>query len=117
MMGLGEGPLILSWILTYVLIFMVLAILIAAITSNNMFRESGFGPVFFLFWLLGVSSTAFGYFVSVFFNGARTAAFVGVLLFIGIYFPYTSVSGAQNSLQAKRAASICSPTAFALSLN
>jgi ABC-type transport system involved in multi-copper enzyme maturation permease subunit len=83
MMGLGDAPLLYSWLLTYALIYLIVAVVIALITQRNIFKASNGFLVFIFFWLFGLSTTTFCYLISVFFSRARTASTIGIVLFLG----------------------------------
>lgn len=102
---------------TYFIMYAILAALITLITMGNIFKASQGLLVFFMFWLFGISSEAFAYLISVFFSRARTASTLGIILFLGGYFPYFAVSDVTYTLGTKTAACLLSPTAFGLALD
>jgi hypothetical protein len=88
MMGLADSALIGSWVTTYVLLFAFLAAAITVLTKRNVFNASNGGAVFIFFFLYGLSAISYAYLVSVFFNRAKAAGIIGILLFFAGYFPY-----------------------------
>lgn len=116
-MSLNDGPLLTSWYLTYAAIFAIIAAIVAIITRRSIFKGSDGFIVFLLFWLFGVSSVSWGYLVSVFFSKARTASSIGVILFIGAFFPYFATGGLDTAFGAKVGSCILSPTAFGLAID
>ena len=115
-MGLGEGALISSWLLTYFGIFFFDAVVISLITMGNIFQASNFFAVFLLFFLFGTALTTLCWLISTFFSRAKTASIVGLILVLGLYFPSQAVDGDGSTEGDRRAASLCAPTAFALTL-
>ncbi|RYY36221.1 hypothetical protein EON62_01915, partial [archaeon] len=95
----------------------IIALLITLITGRNIFKASSKVLVFFFFFLFGLSSITYCYLVSVFFSRAKTAATVGVVLFLATFFPWFAVNGADMSNSSKGAASLLSTTAFGLGLD
>ena len=117
MMGLGSGALFGSHMLWYAVFYhLPVALIIAAIAKRSFFPLTPFGSTFFLFWLFGVSSTAFMYLMSTFFSSAKAASTFCILVFIASYFPIFSFT-ATTSLGAQAAASILCPCAFGLGIN
>jgi len=106
MMGLGDAPLLYSWLLTYALIYLLVAVVIALITKRNIFKASNGFLVFIFFWLFGLSTTTFCYLISVFFSRARTASTIGIVLFLGASLCFardadaSSVAGRQQQTSA-----------------
>jgi hypothetical protein len=118
MMGLSDAALLSSWLATYFVMFLVISALVTIITRRNIFKGSDGFLVFLTFLLFGMSSEAYSYLISVFFSRARSASTLGIILFLGGFFPYFAVgstSTATNS--AKTAACLLSPTAFGLALD
>jgi ATP-binding cassette subfamily A (ABC1) protein 3 len=117
MMGLSDSALFGSWLVTYALIYLFIAAAIAIITSNNIFKASSGFLVFIFFWLFGLSTVTYCYFVSVFFSRAKTASTLGVVLFLASFFPWFAVADASYSSAAKIASSLLSTTAFGMALD
>lgn len=116
MMGLSTSSLYTSWFLTYLVIFTIISLAMALLTLGTFFSNSGFGALFFLFLMFGVSTTAFCFMISVFFSRAKTASTVGVLLYFAAFFPFWSIDGPEHSAGEKTMASLLAPTAFAQSV-
>lgn len=117
MMGLGTFALFGSHMVWYCLCYhLPLSLLIAAIAKGSFFPATNFAATFFLFWLFGISSTAFMFLLSTFFSNAKLASNFCILAFIAAYFPLFSFNGT-STLESKRSMSILCPTAFGLGLN
>ena len=117
MMGLGSAALFGSHMLWYALAYhLPVSLIIAGIASGSFFSRTPFGATFILFWLFGVSSTAFMYFLSTFFSSAKTASTFCILVFIAAYFPIFSFTDTSTQGQKILASLLC-PTAFGLGIN
>ena len=117
MMGLGGGALFGSHMLWYALAYhLPVSLIVSAIAKGSFFKQTPFGSTFILFWLFGVSSTAFMYFLSTFFSNAKTASTFCILIFIAAFFPNFAFT-ATTSIQQKLLASLLCPTAFGLGIN
>ena len=116
MMGLNDGPLILSWYFTYFLLYTPLALAITIETKyGNVFPQVEFGTLFFFFWTYGWSIVSFCYMITPFFNKSKVASIASVLLWILLYFPTYMVESKSKTEQAL--ASLSAPTAFGLGIN
>ena len=117
MMGLGSAALFGSHMLWYALAYhLPVSLIIAAIAKGSYFPNAPFGLTFLLFWLFGVSSTAFMYFLSAFFISAKTASTFCILVFIASYFPIFAFTDTTTAGQKWLAGLLC-PTAFGLGIN
>ncbi|TMW68214.1 hypothetical protein Poli38472_007886 [Pythium oligandrum] len=85
-LGVRESSIILSWYITYFMIFLVSTFLQASVLTGGLFDNSSFGIVFFFFFFFSTSVLAFGFLVSTLFSRARTGAFAGMVLFFFMYF-------------------------------
>ena len=117
MMGMGDGALYASWVATYALLFLVVALCVAITCSATMFPRSDAALLFVYFWLFGLSATTLCLMLSTLFSQAKLASVVGAVLFIATFFPYFQVNGALTSTVLKTAAAVCSPVAFGLGLD
>jgi ABC-type multidrug transport system fused ATPase/permease subunit len=115
--GLSDAALLGSWVATYALMFLIISVLITIVSSTTIFRSSNKGLIFITFWLYGWSCIFFSYFISVFFSRAKTASTLGVVLFLGGFFPYFGLAAPDYSFETKTAAAILSPTAFGFALD
>ena len=117
MMGLKPSTLWLSWLITYLIIFIITSILITLITANNVFKYSDKGLIFFFFLLAQLTFFAFALLFSTLFSNARAASTFGALVFIGIFFPYYAVFQDGTSSKKKTVACLSSPLCFGLGIN
>lgn len=114
MMGLKSDIFQVSWFITYTLQFAVSSGIITVITMSSLFEYSDKSLVFVYFFFFGLSAIALSFLISTFFTRAKTAVAVGTLSFLGAFFPYYTVNDPGVSMVLKAAASLLSPTAFAL---
>ncbi|KAL2320738.1 hypothetical protein Fmac_029707 [Flemingia macrophylla] len=114
MMGLKDGIFHLSWFITYAVQFAISCGILTACTMDNLFKYSDKTLVFAYFFVFGLSAIMLSFFISTFFNRAKTAVAVGTLSFFGAFFPYYTVNDEEVSMILKVVASLLSPTAFAL---
>jgi hypothetical protein len=117
MMGLTDASWYFSWVAMYAAYFAVLAGLIALVTSRNFFSKSSGGVIWAFFFLFGLSCTSFAMLISVFFSKAKTASTLGVVLYLGGYFPFFALQPADISTNAKLAGALLAPTAFGLGVD
>ncbi|KAH9296106.1 hypothetical protein KI387_039694, partial [Taxus chinensis] len=94
--------------------FAVSAVIITICTMNSIFQYSDKSVVFTYFFVFGLSAITLSFLITTFFSRAKTAVAVGTLSFLGAYFPYYTVIDATVPMAVKVAASLLSPTAFAL---
>ena len=123
MMGLGDLALFGSWMAFYGIFWALLSLIIALISNTklgsggNIFAASGFGYVFIMFFLFGLSCSTFAYLISIFFSQSKTASSIGIVVFIASFFPVFTVSDGAVATSDKVWASLLAPTAFGLTLN
>ncbi|KAJ4969915.1 hypothetical protein NE237_003014 [Protea cynaroides] len=114
MMGLKDEIFYLSWFITYTVQFAISSGIITACTMGSLFMYSDKSLVFVYFFLFGISAIMLSFLISTFFTRAKTAVAVGTLSFLGAFFPYYTVNDTDVPMILKVAASLLSPTAFAL---
>ncbi|RHY39642.1 hypothetical protein DYB38_003206 [Aphanomyces astaci] len=108
-LGVRDAAIVLSWYITYLLIFVVSSVL-AALAGTQLFPNTSFGYLFILFFLYSTSIFAYGFLVSCIFSNSKTAGTAGnvfyfILAFLGNF--------ATNSLEpVKMLFSLLSPVAF-----
>eukprot|EP00742_Colponemidia_sp_Colp-10_P004062 GILJ01004335.1.p1 GENE.GILJ01004335.1~~GILJ01004335.1.p1 ORF type:complete len:1795 (+),score=302.12 GILJ01004335.1:677-5386(+) len=113
MMGLRDFAFYGSWYITYAIIFLIVAIVLTIVSqAGKVFSNSNPAIIFFYFWLFGLASMAYCFFISVFFSRGKTASTVGVLCFFASFFVFFAVSG-DFPRNDKMASSLLPPTAFA----
>ncbi|KAK9664352.1 hypothetical protein RND81_14G035600 [Saponaria officinalis] len=114
MMGLKSEVFHFSWFITYAVQFAVSSAIITIFTMCSLFKYSDKSLVFMYFFSFGLSAITLSFMISTFFMRAKTAVAVGTLSFFGAFFPYYTVNDPDISMALKAAASLLSPTAFAL---
>eukprot|EP00735_Rhodelphis_limneticus_P009137 TRINITY_DN2560_c0_g1::TRINITY_DN2560_c0_g1_i1::g.19179::m.19179 TRINITY_DN2560_c0_g1::TRINITY_DN2560_c0_g1_i1::g.19179 ORF type:complete len:1829 (-),score=670.14,sp/Q84M24/AB1A_ARATH/37.15/0.0,ABC2_membrane_3/PF12698.2/1.1e-20,ABC2_membrane_3/PF12698.2/2.6e-40,ABC_tran/PF00005.22/8e-28,ABC_tran/PF00005.22/9.3e-22,AAA_21/PF13304.1/3.6,AAA_21/PF13304.1/0.00028,AAA_21/PF13304.1/1.1e+02,AAA_21/PF13304.1/0.00011,AAA_15/PF13175.1/1,AAA_15/PF13175.1/5.1e+02,AAA_15/PF13175.1/0.52,ABC2_membrane/PF01061 len=118
MMGLQGSVFYTAFFLTYLFIFTCIAALIAIFGKIMVLMEhSAMTVVFCIFFLFGLSVIGFCFLISVFFSRAKTAAFLGVLIFFAAFFFYFGVSDPEMSNSSKSLASLSPPVAFGLAMS
>jgi ABC-type multidrug transport system ATPase subunit len=101
MMGVSEAAIVASWYVTYAVIFGLLALFVTVLSRKLLPGTAAVSPgglspvVFLLFFLFGMGTMAFCFALSNAFWKARTASFVGVIVFWIFFFGYYSVNGAE----------------------
>ncbi|OQR95862.1 ATP-binding Cassette (ABC) Superfamily, partial [Thraustotheca clavata] len=116
MMGLKDGPLLLSWYITGFLQYTPIALLLAIeLKYGNVFPMADLATMFLFFTTFGLAIVSFANLVGVFFNKSKTAAIASVLIWVIAFLPFYAVENKSNS--HKYAASLCAPTAFAHGIN
>lgn len=63
MMGMGDAPLLWSWLAVYFVVFLIISAVVTGLTRRNIFKGSDGGLVFLTFMLFGISAEAFAYLV------------------------------------------------------
>lgn len=109
-------PLFAAWFITYGVVFFIIAMGATIICALGIFANSNFFLVFLMFFLFGLASISFSYFISAFFSRSKTAAVLGTILFLVAFFPYFSVSENTKVGAASPAAACdmtCCPDAYA----
>ncbi len=91
MMGLYGFILMLSWCITYMIIFSIIAASITAVTSQSVFQFSNKSIIFLFFFLFGCAVWSWCYLLNAFFSRARLASTFSAILFFFIFFPYFTV--------------------------
>ncbi|OQR99493.1 ATP-binding Cassette (ABC) Superfamily, partial [Achlya hypogyna] len=110
-LGVSESAIVLSWFLTYLVIFLVASVL-QALAGTLLFPNTSGGILWVFFFLFSITIWAYGFIVSTFFTNARTGSLVGVSLFFVMYFVSSGLSQATEG--AKMLASLLAPVALAL---
>ncbi|OQS01309.1 ATP-binding Cassette (ABC) Superfamily [Achlya hypogyna] len=110
-LGVSESAIVLSWFLTYLVIFLVASVL-QALAGTLLFPNTSGGILWILFFLFSMTTWAYGFIVSTFFTNARTGSLVGVSVFFAMYFVVSALAEATEG--AKMLASLLAPVALAL---
>ena len=110
MVGVGDAALIGSWVVTYLLMFLITASLVTALGSSTIFEGSSPVAVFVLYLTFELSVFCFCMLVASGFDKAQTAAVAASLLFLAIAIPYYAVD--QTSLSQQTVACLSAPICF-----
>eukprot|EP00736_Rhodelphis_marinus_P006281 Rmarinus@m.16243 len=117
MMGLLPSVFYLSFYLTYAFIFLLMSGFIALGAKGvNLMEFSESSVVFLLFFLFGLSIISFGFFISVFFNKAKSASYLGVMLFFASFFAIYAVDSEDTASGDKQIACLSPTVAFGLGI-
>ncbi|GLE02082.1 hypothetical protein PINS_up010920 [Pythium insidiosum] len=115
-MGVSDGVLVVSWCLTSSLLTLPLVLALSLLLKfGRVFPTTPVATVVFVFWSLQVAMAAFARAMTPWFNRARAASIVSVLVWLLLYFPYFVVQPKDAS--AKFPAALAPPTAFALAID
>ncbi|OQS03707.1 ATP-binding Cassette (ABC) Superfamily [Thraustotheca clavata] len=79
--GVEDSSIFVSWYITYGTIFFIVSGMQAIFSHTHLFANSSFLILFTFFTLSGFAVLSFGFFVSSFFSKAKTASFIGILIF------------------------------------
>ncbi|KAF1780670.1 P-loop containing nucleoside triphosphate hydrolase [Phytophthora cactorum] len=111
-LGMSESAIIVSWYITYLIIFVLSAILQAIASSAGLFPNSDPVLIFIFFLLFSLSVLSFGFFMSTLFSRSRTGSFAGMVLFFFMYFVSSGFSST-SSINSKTGACLLPPVALA----
>ena len=111
MMALHGEALWASWIFHALAFFIPLAVILTII-GIKVFPYSSPQYIFVYFLLFFLSSISYCFFISVFFNSARTASILGNLIFLGGFFVYIGLQTAAPSRSQLLAACLHPSAAF-----
>ena len=117
MMGLGNGALICSWFVTYLLISCVPLVAITVMAFAFQFYSLTSPLAFFLLCFLFVQSMLLlSFLFAKFFDKAKTVGSASFLLLLVLYLPYYAVAGlaGEPSFLASMVLSLSAPIAFSL---
>ncbi|RHY10803.1 hypothetical protein DYB36_012240, partial [Aphanomyces astaci] len=113
MMGMKEGPLVLSWLVTGLLQYSVVAVAMAAeLQLGRVFPMASLSTLTLFFWSFLLAILSFSNLVAVFFNKSKTASIASVLVWVVAFLPFYAVQ--DKSIAHKYAAALSAPTAFAM---
>lgn len=118
-MGLKDWALVLSWVITYSIVFTIISVSIALVLSSTVLQRSSFSVICVYIVLFGWSCITFAFLVSVFFSKAKLAGILApILLTIALMPRYAYFSSSPNdSIVPKKVFSVLSPTAFAFGID
>jgi ABC-type multidrug transport system ATPase subunit len=105
-MGLQSKWLILSWICTYLIVFLLTCLSIAAAIGPFLFPESNKIILFTFFFTFCCSTFSFGYLMSTIFDKSNVGSAFSAIIFLVIYFANEVVKQPGTQRAAKLIASI-----------
>ncbi|KAL7995255.1 putative ABC transporter, AAA+ ATPase domain, ABC transporter A [Plasmopara halstedii] len=111
-LGMSESAIILSWYITYLIIFTLSAILQAIASSAGLFPNSDPFLIFIFFLLFSLSVLSFGFFMSTLFSRSRTGSFASMVLFFFMYFVSSGFSST-STIDSKTGVCLLPPVALA----
>jgi ATP-binding cassette subfamily A (ABC1) protein 3 len=111
MMGLRVSALWLSWMITYSLIFAVMALATVLLTLDSVYEYSSRMLIFAFFWMFAMTVLAFCFMVSTFFDRASVASICAALGMLFIFFPSFAFNET-TSENTKLVACLSSPICF-----
>ena len=86
MMGLKDSSYWISWMVSYVSIYLVIAIFGTLIMAGTLFPQTNAGLVFLVLFLYGLSCMTFSMLIASIFQTAKSGILVGVLIYFVTYF-------------------------------
>ncbi|CAK4219950.1 unnamed protein product, partial [Aphanomyces euteiches] len=105
------GPIMVSWLITYGLMFVVAAVFQAIVAKVMLFKNSSVVLLFVFFLLFGWSVLSFGYMISAIFSKSRTGTYVGMIGFFVMYLS-TAIFTDTSKASSKMMVCIFSPVAM-----
>ena len=103
-----------SWFGTYVLMFFITSIGITIVTAFSVYSHSNKIYIFIFFFFFSLTTFTFCWLFSVFFSRAQVGTTVAALVFLGLFFTYFAVEGANTSKGKKTLACLASQVCFGL---
>ncbi|KAF0715885.1 hypothetical protein As57867_003098, partial [Aphanomyces stellatus] len=110
-LGVGESAIVLSWYITYGLIFLTAAVLQAVVGNAILFKNSSLLLLFVFFLLFGWAVLSYGYMVSAIFSKSRTGTYIGMVGFFAMYLLTTAFTD-DATASAKTSACLLAPVAL-----
>lgn len=112
--GLRGWPLPAAWAVTYVLLYVVVVLVSAAVLRPAVFPNSDFALLAAFLFCFALSSVPLGFLISCFFSRARLASIFGPFGLFALVLPrYIFFSSTRNqALGAKRVCCLLAPAAF-----
>ncbi|KAH9143316.1 hypothetical protein AeRB84_012675 [Aphanomyces euteiches] len=110
-LGVRDSAIIVTWYITYGIIFLVAAILQSVVSKVMLFKHASYGILFAFFLLFGWSVMAYGYMISAIFSKSRTGTYIGMIGFFAMYL-VTAAFTDTSTASSKQSACILSPAAM-----
>ncbi|KAH9154549.1 hypothetical protein LEN26_003391, partial [Aphanomyces euteiches] len=110
-LGVRDSAIMVSWFITYGLMFVVAAVFQAIVAKVMLFKNSSVVLLFVFFLLFGWSVLSFGYIISTIFSKSRTGTYVGMIGFFVMYLS-TAIFTDTSKASSKMMVCIFSPAAM-----
>ncbi|CAK4248260.1 unnamed protein product [Aphanomyces euteiches] len=110
-LGVRDSAIIVSWYITYGVIFLLAAVLQAVVGSAVLFKNSSLSLLLVFFLLFSWSVLSFGYMISSIFSKSRTGTYIGMIGFFAMYL-ITAAFTDTSTAKSKVIACIFSPAAM-----
>jgi len=117
MMGLSDGVYFASWLIEFLVINTIFALINSIILVTMVFEYIGFFWIFLLMWLYGMSVFSLGYFFCSFMDRTRIGIIFGILVYFIMYFVSLVVTSVLVSKNIKMLSSLLPPTCLQLGLD
>ncbi len=114
MMGLRDTPLVLSWAITHLVMFIFTCILIVVVAGVSIFKNSSILLVYIYFYAFCLAIYGFAYLMSAIFDRARVASTFSSIIFLAAFFLIYAVEGPGVSRETKRLACLSPAVCLAL---
>jgi hypothetical protein len=114
MMGLRNSAFWCSWIITYLIGFIIVVTLVILVSKGSLFKYSDGGLLFVFFFSFTLSLISLACLVTTFFSRAKTAGTLSPFLLLAGYLPYFGVSDPAKDAASKGLACLFSPVALSL---
>jgi len=116
-MGLSDGVYFASWLIEFLVINTIFALINSIILVTMVFEYIGFFWIFLLMWLYGMSVFSLGYFFCSFMDRTRIGIIFGILVYFIMYFVSLVVTSVLVSKNIKMLSSLLPPTCLQLGLD
>ena len=116
-MGLTDGVYFVSWFLEYIVLNTIFAIINSIFMSTMVFNYVGFGWIFMLFWLYGISIVSLAYFFTSFMDKTRIALILSILVYFVMFFVSLVADNEEVGNSIKMLASVLPPTCMELGIS
>ncbi|KAF0694082.1 hypothetical protein As57867_014957, partial [Aphanomyces stellatus] len=110
-LGVHESAIVLSWYITYGLVFITAAILQAVAGKLVLFKNSNLLLLFLFFLFFGWCVLSYGYMISAIFSKSRTGTYIGMIGFFAMYLVTAGFTDDSTS-KSKSIACIFAPAAM-----
>ncbi|KAH9091241.1 hypothetical protein LEN26_018836 [Aphanomyces euteiches] len=110
-LGVRDSAIIVSWYITYGIIFAVAAVLQAIVSKVLLFKHASLAILFVFFLLFGWTVMSYGYMISAIFSKSRKGTYLGMIGFFAMYLGTVAFTDTSTA-ESKRSVCILSPAAM-----